>query len=217
MTQTPILINDIYNSRKTLLELMKKQGYNVSDFENFDVNEVNIMRQNNQLDLILEKNSDKSSTENIVSPKIYIRYYLTKLLRPANIHDMIEDLFTLEEILTKNDILFIITKDEANETLMNELKQIWEAEGIYIVIEPMKRLQFNILNHSFVPEHIKLTAKELEDILKKYNINDKNQLPQISRFDPVARAICLRPSEVCLIKRPSKTAIESNYYRVCIN
>ena len=55
MTKAPILINDIFNSRKIILELMDKQGYDISNFKNFGVNEVNILRQNNQLDLILEK------------------------------------------------------------------------------------------------------------------------------------------------------------------
>ena len=210
MAQAPILINDIFNSRKIILELMDKQGYDISNFENFGVNEVNILRQNNQLDLILEKKNKE------ISEKIYIRYYLGRLL-PQNIHEMIEDLFVIEEMLTKNDVLYIIIKDEPNETMLNELKQIWEEEGIFIIIESLKRLQFNILNHSLVPEHIKLNEDDISEMMKKYNINNKNQLPQISRFDPVSRAICMRPNEVCMIKRSSKTAIESNYYRVCVN
>jgi DNA-directed RNA polymerase subunit H (RpoH/RPB5) len=52
--------------------------------------------------------------------------------------------------------------------------------------------------------------------MKKYNIVDKNQFPDISRFDPVAQVIGLRPGQVCHILRPSKTAILTDYYRVCI-
>jgi DNA-directed RNA polymerase subunit H (RpoH/RPB5) len=50
----------------------------------------------------------------------------------------------------------------------------------------------------------------------KYNITDKIQFPDISRFDPVARVIGLRPGQVCNIIRASKTAIEANYYRICV-
>ena len=50
----------------------------------------------------------------------------------------------------------------------------------------------------------------------RYNITDKVQFPDISRFDPVAQVIGLRPGQVCEITRASKTAIESKYYRVCI-
>ena len=42
------------------------------------------------------------------------------------------------------------------------------------------------------------------------------QWPEISRFDPVAQAIGLRPKKVCEITRASETAITSKYYRMCI-
>ena len=122
----------------------------------------------------------------------------------------------LEEILKKDDTLFIIIKDEINETLTNELKHIWESDGIFIVIENIKRLQFNILDHDLVPQHTIVPESEVVNIMKKYNITDKIQFPDISRFDPVARAIGLRPGQLCHIVRPSKTAIEADYYRICI-
>lgn len=209
-----ILISTVYNSRKNVLELMEKQGYNIEDYSNFSINEVNSMKSNNQLDMLLEKKEEDSITKR--KNKIYIRYYLGKSIRPTNLQEMIDDLFNLEEILKKEDTLFIIIKDEINETLTNELKHIWERDGIFIVIESIKRLQFNILNHTLVPKHIVIPEKEVLEIMKKYNITDKIQFPDISRFDPVSRAIGLRPGQVCKITRYSKTAIETFYYRICI-
>jgi DNA-directed RNA polymerase subunit H (RpoH/RPB5) len=210
-----VLISHIYTSRKIILELMEKQGYNTNDYSNFSISEVNSMKQNNQLDMLLETKEEKVTPEN-EKKKIYIRYYLTGKLAGKNIQEMIDDLFILTETLTKKDSLFIIIKDDPNETMINELKHIWESEGIFIVIESIKRLQFNILKHVIVPEHRVMTDKEVKDIMVKYNITHTNQLPDISRFDPVARVIGLRPGQVCHIIRPSKTAIEANYYRVCI-
>jgi len=209
------LISSIYKARKTVLELMDKQGYNISDYNNFSINEVNSMKLNNQLDMLLEKKPNETgSIKN--KRKIYIRFYLTKMIRPANIQEMIDDLFNLEEILTKEDTLFIITKDEMNETIINELKHIWEQDGIFIVIENIKRLQYNILNHILVPSHEIINDKEVEEVMQKYNIKHKTEFPEISRFDPVARVIGLRPSDICKIIRPSKTAIKTPYYRICI-
>lgn len=208
------LISSVYKARTTILALMDKQGYNIDDYSNFSINEVNSMKQNNQLDMLLEKKEENPSTKR--KNKIYIRFYLTKMIRPANIQEMIDDLFNLEEILTKEDTLFIITKDEMNETIISELKHIWEKDGIFIVIENIKRLQYNILNHSLVPEHTIISDKEVDEVMKKYNIKDKIEFPDISRFDPVARVIGLRPGNVCKIIRPSKTAITTEYYRVCI-
>jgi DNA-directed RNA polymerase subunit H len=210
-----ILIYHIYNSRKNIIELMEKQNYNVNDYANFSINEVNSMKQNNQLDMLLETREDKINAEN-PKKKIYIRYYLTSRPAAKNIQEMIDDLYVLTETLKKTDTLFIIMKDEPNETLINELKHIWETEGIFIVIENIKRLQYNILDHVLVPPHRIMPDSEVKEVMNKYNITNVNQFPDISRFDPVARAICLRPGQVCHIIRPSKTAIEANYYRICV-
>jgi DNA-directed RNA polymerase subunit H (RpoH/RPB5) len=211
---TSSLISSVYKSRAILLELMKMQGYNIDEYEGFSVNEVNTMKLNNQLDMILEKN--KVITSEKRQSKIYIRYYLAKSLRPQNLQEMIDDLFNIEEVLTKEDTLFIVVKDEVNETLANTIKHIWEQDGIFIVIQNLKRLQFNILKHDIVPPHRILSVVETLQIKKKYNIMNDNQFPDISRFDPVAQAIGIRPGQVCEIIRPSKTAISAPYYRICM-
>jgi len=208
------LISTVYTSRNVILDLMGKQGYNIEDYSNFSISEINSMKQNNQLDMLLEKKEENPVTKR--KQKIYVRYYLGKTIRPANLQEMIDDLFNLEEILKKDDTLFIIIKDEINETLTNELKHIWESDGIFIVIENIKRLQFNILDHELVPEHTIVSESEVVEIMKKYNITDKIQFPDISRFDPVSRAIGLRPGQLCHIVRPSKTAIKADYYRICV-
>jgi DNA-directed RNA polymerase subunit H (RpoH/RPB5) len=212
---TSVLISNIFNSRKTILEIMEKLGYNVNEYSNFSISEVNSMKQNNQLDMLLETKDEKVNAEN-PKKKVYIRYYLTSRPASKNIQEMIDDLFVLTETLKKTDTLFIIIKDEPNETLINELKHIWETEGIFIVIENIKRLQFNILNHALVPEHRVMLDSEINTIVKKYNVTDKIQFPDISRFDPVARVICLRPGQVCHIIRSSKTSIKTDYYRICV-
>ena len=208
------LISTVYTSRNIILDLMGKQGYNIEDYSNFSINEVNSMKQNNQLDMLLEKKEENPVTKR--KNKIYIRYYLGKTIRPSNLQEMIDDLFNLEEILKKEDTLFIIIKDEINETLTNELKHIWETDGIFIVIENIKRLQFNILEHEIQPKFDIVPESKVVEIMQKYNITDKIQFPDISRFDPVSRAIGLRPGQLCHIVRPSKTAIKANYYRLCV-
>lgn len=215
-TNTSVLISQIYQSRKNVLELMDKQGFDVLGYANFSVSEINAMKQNNQLDMLLESKPEKSGEKTSNGNKIYIRYYLAKTIRPTNIHEMIDDLFVLTETLKKTDTLYIIIKDNVNETLLNELKHIWERDGIFIIIESIKCLQFNILKHTLVPEHLVMSEDDVEKIMNKYNITDKIQFPDISRFDPVARAIGLRPGQVCNIIRPSKTSIKTNYYRICV-
>jgi DNA-directed RNA polymerase subunit H len=209
-------ISLIYKSRKILLELMKKQGYNTEEYNNFSISEVSIMSNNKQLDMFLEKNDDSKFTTS--SNKMYICYNYYSHLTQKNIRETITDLYIGEEEqpkLEQTDTLLFITKEDPNETIMNELIHIWEVEKKFIVIISIKRLQFNILDHALVPAHRVLSKEETVNIMKKYNMVDINQFPEISRFDPVSLVIGIKPNEICEIYRPSKTTIHAFYYRVC--
>jgi DNA-directed RNA polymerase subunit H (RpoH/RPB5) len=211
------IIADIYNSRNILLEQMALLDFNIMDNSEYSVHEVNSMFKNKQLDMLLEKNINENNKVNSSKVKVYIHYYLSKALRPANITDIVEELFNVEEILTKKDTLYIVTKDEPHDTLTNFVKKLWDEHGTYVVLQNIKRLQFNILNHVLVPNHrIIYSEIEKDNILKRYNITDNSQFPEISRFDPVIQVIGGRPGDIIEIIRPSKTSINSVYYRFCI-
>lgn len=209
------VISMIYKSRNTLLDLLREQNYDVSDYENFGVNEIHAMYTNKdapkQLDMLCSSNNGT-----IKQKKVYVKYHLGKTLRVENIQDYIEDLFHIEKVLdNKTDTLIIVIKQEINQTLMNILNEFWDKNKVFIIIFTMERLLFNILQHQYVPKHTILNEEEKNEVLKKYNIVDVKQLPDISRFDPVAQAIGMRPGDICCIERPSKTAIISKYYRYC--
>ena len=61
-----------------------------------------------------------------------------------------------------------------------------------------------------------LESNEEVTFMKKYQVQSKTQLPEISRFDPQALVIGIRPGEICKIQRPSSTALTTDYYRVCV-
>jgi DNA-directed RNA polymerase subunit H (RpoH/RPB5) len=209
MSQGGNIIAKIYKSRSTIIAHLKSQGYDTSNYENFGINEVNIMSTSKQLDMLLKKNDENDT-------KTYVKYHpLNKILSVKNIREYIDDLFELEEVLKKSDNLIIIIKDEPNETLQKILRNIWEQDKIFIIILNINRLQYNVLEHELVPPHRVLNDTEEEMFRKKYNITDDKQIPDISRFGPVAQAIGIRPGKICHIIRPSKTAITSNFYRIC--
>tara|TARA_B100001758_G_scaffold205320_1_gene185560 strand:- start:18227 stop:18850 length:624 start_codon:yes stop_codon:yes gene_type:complete len=199
------IVSTIYNSRNNLLDIMEDRGFNVDDYNHFSVTEVNAMNKNEQLDLLLINTDERKG-------KIYIKYNLAKGIRPINIDDMIEELFELEQILNKQDELLIITKTLPNDTLEKYLEKIWLVKKIYVNIISIQNLSFNILKHSYVPHH---EIVDKDSISEKYNIQNDKQYPEISRFDPVARVLGIRPGQLCKITRPSTTAIESEYYRIC--
>jgi DNA-directed RNA polymerase subunit H len=206
------LITQIVKSRKNLLEILQTRDFDISNYANESVSQVQIMYQNDQLDMLMSQNNNESNKD---TKKVYVKYYLGKNLRINNIMDVIDDLFTLDNVLNKNDDLIIVTKDPANDSMIKNLKQLWSSDQYYIIIFGIKHLQFNILNHDLVPPHRVLSEEEKNIIKKKYNITDDKQVPDISRFSPVSLAIGIRPGEMCEIIRPSKTAISSTFYRIC--
>ena len=198
-------IIQVYNSRKNLLEILKTRGFDTSSYDNFSISEIGILTEQDQLDMLLEDSNNK---------KIYVKYYINKVIKPANIYNMIEDLFYLENILTKKDDLMIIVKDEPNDTLVQTVKDIWMQDSIYTSTINIKRLQFNILNHVLVPKHSILSKPQEIEFKKKFNILDNN-IPDISYFSPVSLVLGIRPNDIVKIERKSRTAIKADFYRIC--
>lgn len=61
-----------------------------------------------------------------------------------------------------------------------------------------------------------MTNSEVDVLKKEFNLKNLQQLPEMSRFDPVALIIGMRPGQVCKIERKSPTSMVSNYYRICV-
>lgn len=224
LSNTDIL--SIYNSRKTLIDVfltinddMYFEYPNFKDYDSFNINEVEAMAKNDQLDMLLISNS---------SPNIYVKYMLTKsTIRLQAIDDLVETLFEIEGTLKKSDTLIIVVNDEPNESMIARLRHLYDERGIYIAMHNINRLQQNILKHTLVPQHkvvstIKypndngVEVSELDELMTKYKLKNLSQLPEISRFDPVALLIMLRPGQVCEINRKSATSVSTLYYRVCV-
>lgn len=204
------LVPKIYKSRKYLLEQLEERGFNISEYNNFDINDIHNLSIKKQLDMLVtnEKNEHK----------VYVKYHLAKNLMPTHIYSTITDLFDIENILKhETDQIIFVVKSEPNDTLVKTMEQIYMNDNVFITIINIERLQFNVLKHSLVPKHTILSLQEKQDFIAKFNIQDeKIQIPLISRFDPVVMAIGMRPGDICKIIRPSKTAITSTYYRICI-
>ena len=93
---------------------------------------------------------------------------------------------------------------------------IWNTDKRFITIFSIKRLQFNMMNNNLVPKHEIVLQDDAVLIRKQYNIIHDTQIPEISRYDPAAKCIGLRPGMLCKITRPSRTSIDSVFYRLCI-
>lgn len=202
-------ITSVYKSRKNLLAILGNNlGFDVEEHSTFSKNEISAMLSSNRLDMQL--------TNPKTEQKAYVHYSIMKSGMPK-LNDIIEDIFYIENVLTKKDILIVIIEDEPNDTAKASMRYLFDEDGIFVVMHNIKRLQFNILNSIYVPKHEVLTASEVEIFKKEYNVkNEMTDLSELSRFDPVALALCIRPSNVIKITVPSPTAGFYVKYRVCV-
>ena len=96
-TNTDII--SIYNSRKTILEVIKESNLinnvleNIYNYENFNINEVEAMAKNNQLDMLFKGREDYP-----ISHNVYVKYMLNKTSnRIPAINEIVEELFESRE------------------------------------------------------------------------------------------------------------------------
>lgn len=207
-TNTSTRILSVHKSRNIIIEQLDKQGFDIADYQGFSINEVDAMITNSQLDMLLSHKTD--------GRKVYVKYYDNKQIRPNIIDDVIEDLYTIECVLTKKDTLIIIIEDEPNDTTLEKVKYVFDRFGYFVVIFNIKRLQFNILNHTYVPEATVLSDADKAEFMTTRQIKDNTQLPEISRFDAHALSLGVRPGQVVQFERNSTTAMRNKYWRVCV-
>ena len=55
-------ILNIFKSRTNILQIMESNGYDIDDYSNFSINEVDAMFSNNQLDMLIENPTNKQKT-----------------------------------------------------------------------------------------------------------------------------------------------------------
>lgn len=190
----------IYKAWNTLLKLLAARGYDVEDYSNFSFSQVSAMHEERQLDLFVSKGEQK----------MFVKFNLDN--RP-HFETFEDDFFKGDPpLLTPKDDLLIVIKDDLNESTKAQLDRYWN-DGYYLMVVGLRQLQFNVLEHKLVPRHEVLTPAEYDEIAQKYRVRD---LPEISRYDPVAIAIGLRPGQIVRIKRKSKTALWSEKYSLCI-
>ena len=205
---------NLLDSRGILLDMLEKRGYDVEKYRNYSINEIRLMKDNDTLDIIVENQTGMTC---------YVKYHIYKKLKSTDLRKAVLLHYKMdaddEGDLTEHDELIIICND-ANIAIskkygnfMSKLENYY-TKNFFVQIFNVDSLLFDITKHNLVPEHIILTEDEKQDLLKHFNI-DEDKLPRISRFDPVAKYLGMRPKQVCKIVRNSYTSGEATYFRIC--
>ena len=79
-----------------------------------------------------------------------------------------------------------------------------------------QELLFNPTKHELVPPHRKLSVDESKEVMEKYLIKSKGQMPLILHTDVIAKWIGLKQGELVEIIRYNENSGKYYYYRCCV-
>jgi len=202
-------IDLIYKSRKGIVEMLEYRGYDVSNYSSFTKQEII---------LLYEKNSSKFFTSAEIGPldmlvnngnnNIFVKYRFdekfkkSKLLNQQilNIYDKhLEEKDEVIILVIKRDVFKSHKKDSSVELVQD---MFFENHNLFIQIFGLENFIFNIMKHSIMPKHEKITKKEEKELLEKYKITI-DKLPTIRRDDPPIKYLGFKIGDICKITRVS--------------
>ena len=195
------------------LKSMLKELRN-DDIAEFDEHEADIDREEFYNDAnVIEFNTDNTT----------IIFALTKKLRTDIIDQLKKSKTNIESFIDayngKNNIILIFGNEILTTptiTQLNSIDKILQKKKGMLQYFQLNELQFNPTKHQLVPPHRKLTTDETTEIMNKYLIKNKLQMPIILRTDVIAKWLGLKQGEIVEIIRFNENSGKSYYYRCCI-
>ena len=205
------IVPKLSNSRKIVLNMVSKRGFNVDKYNNFTFDEIDVLfnSSNNKLsnelaplDIKLDNNGNS----------LYIKYVLNLKNRPTNIINFIQEFRDTQ--MGEGDTLILITLDKViSETLDEFLDSLYEEFKVFAQVFYIDKLMYDVTEHVLVPKHIIISEEEKSKLLGNLSINNFNQLPIILKNDPVAMYCGAKKNEVIKIIKNSETVGEYISYR----
>ena len=195
---------DFLKAFQTVLQMAQDRGYIVpSELFNETLDTFRTRYHNKNCDIVLKKKQP--------SRILYVKFIYSRKVKPNTIRELAENIQT--EHLGKHSELIFVLKQKPNNSILKIKKepQFQMCEFFWLDI-----LQFNITKHKLVPQHQKISPKELKIIMSKYKLSHVNQLPRILQTDPIVQYYNFKRGDVIKITRPSPTAFRYVYYRTVV-
>ncbi len=148
-----------------------------------------------------------------VKDGIKILYYLPAKFKWSELKKILED-NQQDDIL---DLLILVVREKVSQNNMKLINGFMGTLFKNIQVFDIKELQYNISRHVLVPKHELISdEQEVKDIINKYSLKSKFQLPHILKTDPMSKYLGLRSGDIVKIIRTSPTAGEYITYRCCL-
>ena len=209
----------LYESRKTLLKILAGRGYNVKPYERFGPVEVEVMAGAGptSMRMDLERGPQEGVDQKGIS-KCVVLYSLNRIKNSLNtfMNGLTDPESEAAIDPATTEVVVMLLNDKIVDAFNTAALQAYSAHGLRIGFFQVHQLVNNPLEHVLVPKHEKMEEGEHDGFLKAHQIKSKGNLPTIKfHEDMIARVMGLVPGDVVRIYRPSPTAGESVYYRIC--
>jgi len=199
----------IENLKSMLSEL---RGENIDEFEEHEV-DINRQEFYNESSIIQFQTSD---TTIIFALTKKMRQEIIEQLKRASKNNI--DTF-VNDYNGKYNIILIFGNDILTTptiTQLNLIDKILQKKKGMLQFFQLNELQFNPTKHQLVPPHRKLSTDETTEIMNKYLIKSKLQMPIILKTDVIAKWHGLKQGDIVEIIRYNENSGKSYYYRCCI-
>lgn len=208
------IINKIYRSKNTILEMLELRNYDIEKYKNFSLNEIDVMYKSMDKKLTTESSPLDFDCQR-GEYKCYIKFVLFTKLRVANTKTLIENM--IDEFVEDGDTIIFVVKDKINniESYESLLATYLDQNKIMVQIFWIDTLLTNITKHELVPKMRILNEEEKQDVFQKANVSTFTQMPLILKTDPVAKFYGLIRGDMVEIIRPSPTGGVYKNYRYC--
>lgn len=115
------------------------------------------------------------------------------------------------------DDWILITKESLTASVKRQLDDLETTIGGHIDRFHVNELLFNISKHTLVPKHEPIRDEEaILEIMQKYGLKNRRQLPLLLRSDPMAKYLGMRTNQVVKVTRYNPAAGEYVLYRCCV-
>ena len=198
----------IDNVIQNLKDMLLMRGDNIDEFEEHEVEvERDAFYNDNS---VIDFHTDNTA----------IIFALSKTLR-TNIIDILKKNKSNMEGFVKDfngryNIILVFNNDlltSPSITQLNIIDKILQKKNGMLQYFHINELLFNPTKHDLVPPHRKLSADEVKDVMEKYLIKNKLQMPLILHTDVIAKWIGLKQNDVVEIIRYNENSGKSYYYR----
>ena len=211
-------IDILYRSRKTLLDILKRDGYDVTPYTKFSPKEILEMLKGGEkaFRMDLERSEEDAKGR---PTKCRVVYALNKIkLRLAGWISKLSDPEAEEYVDPANtEVIAVLAQEPVIQSFHTAALGQYSKYKLRLRFFQAAALIINPLEHMLVPPHEKVPNDDIPELLKSIFCTSRNKLP-IIRFheDPIARLLGLVPGDVVKILRPSPTSlVYEPYYRVC--